>query len=227
MQKTKNNSLIIILIVSLGCVIMGYVDAVIRPQYAMKSAIKILLFMILPFIYSFYDKQLKLKTLFIIDLKGLKKALIVGVSVFAIILGGYLGLGSFFDLSNITTSLTENIGVSADNFLWVAIYISFANSLLEEFFFRGFAFLTLKRFTSKNFAYIFSSLTFALYHVAMMIGWFDITVFTLSMVALFIGGLIFNYFNDKYENIYMSWLIHMFANFGTNAIGLMLFAISN
>ena len=31
-------------------------------------------------------------------------------------------------------------------------------------------------------------------------------------------------FDEKYENIYLSWLVHMFANFATNTIGFMLFA---
>lgn len=57
----------------------------------------------------------------------------------------------------------------------------------------------------------------------MMIGWFDITVFVLTLSALFIGGLIFNYLNEKFESIYISWLIHMFANFAINTIGFILF----
>ena len=32
------------------------------------------------------------------------------------------------------------MGVNAGNFVFVALYISIVNSLLEEFFFRGFAF---------------------------------------------------------------------------------------
>ena len=30
--------------------------------------------------------------------------------------------------------------------------------------------------------------------------------------------------NEKYNNIYLSWLIHMFANFATNTIGFILFS---
>ena len=59
----------------------------------------------------------------------------------------------------------------------------------------------------------------------MMMGWFDISLFLLTIVGLFVGGLIFNYFNEKYKNIYVTWLIHMFANFAINYIGFMLFSI--
>ncbi|MDU5105861.1 type II CAAX endopeptidase family protein [Clostridium sp.] len=223
MLKKKNT---IILIVLIGCLIMGFIDAVIRPEYLIKSFIKIILFSIMPLLYSRYNNELNLSSLFKVkSKKEIIIALLSGVSVFLFILGAYFIIGSFFDFSNVTSSLSENIGVNNNNFLFVAIYISFINSLLEEFFFRGFAFLKLKEVSTRKFAYIFSSLAFALYHVAMMIGWFDISLFLLTIVGLFVGGLIFNYFNEKYKNIYVTWLIHMFANFAINYIGFMLFSI--
>ena len=222
MNKKRN----IILIVLVGCLIMGVVDAVIKPNYLIKSFIKVLLFSIMPILYSRYYKDLDLKSLFKInDKKEVVIALLSGLAIFSFILGSYFLLGRFFDFSNIVSSLSENIGVKSSNFIFVSIYISFANSLLEEFFFRGFAFLKLKEVSSRKFAYIFSALAFSLYHLAMMIGWFDIVLFTLTMLGLFVGGLIFNYFNEKYKNIYVTWLIHMFANFAINFIGLILFNI--
>lgn len=220
----KKRKLIIIIIVLICCLFMAIID-VVKAPYLLKSIFKILLFLIFPFMYSRYDKNVNLKLLFKANKQGLVVAFLSGIFVFAIILGAYFILGPFFDLSNITLSLTKNIGVSKNNFFWVSIYISFINSLLEEFFFRGFSFFTLKDNSSRKFAYIFSSLIFALYHVAIMIGWFDIILFTLTLSALFIGGLIFNYFNEKYKNIYISWLIHMFANFAINSIGFILFGM--
>lgn len=215
---------IIILIVLIGCLIMGFIDAVIRPEYLIKSFIKITLFSIMPILYSRYDKQLNLSSLFKVkSKKEIIIAILSGVGIFVFILGAYFIIGSFFDFSNVVSSLSENVGINNNNFLFVAIYISFINSLLEEFFFRGFAFLKLKEITTRKFANIFSSLAFALYHVAMMIGWFDISLFILTIVGLFIGGIIFNYFNERYKNIYVTWLIHMFANFAINYIGFMLF----
>ncbi|WP_291668146.1 CPBP family intramembrane glutamic endopeptidase [Clostridium sp.] len=214
----------IILIVLLGCVIMGFIDAVIRPQYLTKSFVKIILFSLMPILYSRYNKELNLNSLFKVkSKKEIIIALISGAAVFSFILGAYLILGGFFDFSNVVSSLSANVGIDNSNFIFVAIYISFINSLLEEFFFRGFAFLKLKEVASRKFAYIFSSLAFALYHVAMMIGWFDISLFILTLSGLFVGGIIFNYFNEKYKNIYVSWLIHMFANFAINIVGFMLF----
>ena len=34
-----------------------------------------------------------------------------------------------------------------------------------------------------------------------------------------------DYLNERCENIYMSWLVHMFANFAINTVGCILFGI--
>lgn len=220
-MKTKRN--LILAITAFACVCMGLVDAVIQPGYAVKSAIKAALFLLLPILYSRCDKGANLKRLFIPDKKGILLAVALGIGVYGVILGAYFAFRNVFDFSGLTASLTSTTGVSKDNFLFVALYISFANSLLEEFFFRGFAFLTLKKVSGRKLAYIFSAAMFALYHIAMMIGWFGWPVIALALVGLFAGGVIFNFFNERYGNIYLSWLIHMFANFATNTIGFILF----
>jgi len=221
----KKRTAILTVMVTVCCGIMAIVDGVIQPEYAVKSIVKIALFLICPAIYLGIDKELKLREIFRPNKKGMKIAFSLCIPVYIVILGAYLLLKDVFDFSAITTSLTGNIGVNKSNFIFVALYISFINSLLEEFFFRGFAFLTLKNITTTRFAYIFSSAMFALYHIAMMTGWFSITVFILTLTGLFAGGLIFNYLNAKSGNIYTSWFVHMFANFAINTIGFMLFGI--
>lgn len=212
------------ILVIIACIVMGIVDAVIQPGYAIKSAIKIIMFLLIPIVYGLFLKEFNIKNLMKPDKKGLCIALCLGFVIYGVVLGAYWIFKDVFDFSALTGSLNETTGVNKSNFIWVAIYISFVNSLLEEFFFRGFSFITLKKLTSRKFAYVFSSMAFALYHIAMMIGWFGLPVILISLVGLFIGGMIFNRFDEKSENIYLSWLIHMFANFATNTIGFILFA---
>ena len=212
------------ILVIIACIVMGIVDAVIQPGYAIKSAIKIIMFLLIPIVYGLFFKEFNIKNLMKPDKKGLCIAICLGFVIYGVVLGAYWIFKDVFDFSALTGSLNETTGVNKSNFIWVAIYISFVNSLLEEFFFRGFSFITLKKLTSRRFAYVFSSMVFALYHIAMMIGWFGLPVILISLVGLFIGGMIFNRFDEKSENIYLSWLIHMFANFATNTIGFILFA---
>ena len=207
------------------CVVMALVDGVFMADYFVKSAIKLVLFLCVPLIYAFFDKELSVKNLFKIDKKGILPAVLMGVLIYVVIVGGYFLLRGVFDFTKITGALTKNIGVNGKNFIFVSIYISFVNSLLEEFFFRGFAFLTLSKLIGRKVAYIFSAGVFALYHVAMMIGWFDIPLFIIVMAGLFAGGVIFNFLNEKSGTIYPSWFLHMFANFAINTVGFILFGI--
>lgn len=213
-------------------------DWVLRPDYMVKSLIKIVLFLVLPMLYSAYNGQLDIITLFggrcsksscnkssSLHKKGIGEALIWGIGIFSIIIIAYITLGKYFDFSEITANLESEMGISRHNFVYVAIYISFANSFLEEFFFRGFACLKLQKYTCRKTAYAFSSIIFALYHVAMMAVAFKPELIIVSLAALVCGGLIFNYFNEKYGNIYISWLIHMGANFAINGIAMTLFEI--
>lgn len=224
-MQNKKKIFTICSLVSIFCIIMAVVDGVLMADYFAKSAIKLVLFLGFPAVYAFFDKELSIKPLFKLKGKGLLLAVFLGVGVYAVILGGYLLLKDVFDFGNITGALTKNIGVTGKNFIYVSIYISFVNSLLEEFFFRGFAFLTLKNVSSRKFSYIFSAGVFAIYHVAMMIGWFSLPVFIIVMAGLFVGGLIFNYLNEKSGTVYPSWLLHMCANFAINTVGFILFGI--
>ena len=222
---SKKETLLVVTLVLIGCSIMAFIDGVISPSYYIKSLIKLILFLVLPFTYCLLSKQISFKSLFYFNKKEFLFSLVLGISVYIFILGSYFILGPYFDLSNITLSLQNNIGVNKGNFAFVALYISFINSLLEEFFFRGFAFLGLKKVSSKRFAYIFSSSAFALYHVAFMVDWFAPPLFILMVAGLFIAGMLFNWLNDRNGNIYSSWLVHMFANFSINTIGFILFGI--
>lgn len=204
------------------CGIMALVDGLWQPGYAVKSTVKLAVFGLLPLFFTKLWDLLSLKELFVFQKKGFFTALGLGLSIYALILGGYFLLRNVFDFSGIAGSLTENAGVTKENFLYVSLYISFVNSLLEEFFFRGFLFRNIKDQTKPGYAYGISAILFAAYHIAMMIGWFGFGLNALVLVGLTAGGLIFNWLNEKLGCIYGSWLTHMFANFAINTIGFML-----
>lgn len=221
----NKKSIVIVALTLIFCILMAVVDGLIKADYFIKSAVKLVLFLLLPSVYSLVDKEINIKKLFRPDKAALKGSIALGVFVFAIILGAYTLLKNVFNFSEITGALSANIGVNGRNFVYVSLYISFVNSLLEEFFFRGFSFINLKRVAGRKFAYFFSAGAFALYHIAMMIGWFKMDVFLIVMTGLFAGGLLFNYLDEKSETVFPSWFVHMFANFAINTIGFILFEI--
>ena len=223
----RTKKLYIILSLIIFSLAVTFIDAVVHPPYFSKIPIKILFFLALPMLFFAFwrEEWSEFKALFRFKKKGLLISLLLGIAIFGVILGGYFVTCGFIDFSGVTSSLTEGMGITADNFIWVAIYISIMNSFLEEFFFRGFGFITLKKNVNVGFAYFFSPVLFAIYHVGMLVGMFPPAVLALLMFGLIVGGLIFNALNDKLGNIYPSWFVHMAANFAINTIGFILFGV--
>jgi len=225
MSKNKKK-IAITMIVICACISMYVIEIYLKPEYMLKSIYKIFLFAGLPLIYCAFDKNIKFKEFFIVrDKKQVLISVALGLGVYLIILAVYFIIQKFIDLDNIALQLENNLNVNKDNFVFVALYISFVNSMLEELFFRGFAFLTLNKNSSKLYSYGLSALAFSIYHVSILANWFNVIIYVIFIAGLFGVGLLFNWLNEKYENIYNSWIIHMCANFSINTIGFMMFGI--
>lgn len=214
---------LLVALVLLGCLVMAVVETVLQPVYPVKSGLKLLTFVGCIALYPLltYDP-----TPFAVfrqpDRRSLLAGILLAAATLLVILGGYALLSPWLDLSAITGNLGAKEGITAATFPLAALYISFGNSLLEEFFFRGFAFLTLKQAGGGSFAWLFSSLSFALYHVWIMGSWFHPLWFLLFTAALAVAGLLFNWL-DRRGSLWPAWLVHMAANLATNTIGLHLF----
>lgn len=221
----NKKSAYIIATVLVFSVAVDIIDAVVQPNYFFKIPIKILFFLALPMGFFVVNKKefKEFKKIFVFKRSGILKSLLLGLAVYAVIMSAFLLLRDIIDFSRVTSSLTNGMGITAENFIYVSLYISLMNSFLEEFFFRGYGFFTLKKYTNRKFAYIFSSGIFAVYHIGMLMGMFGIGALSLLLFGLIAGGCIFNYLNETNENIYSSWFVHMFANFAINTVGFILF----
>lgn len=226
-MKTITKKHYVMLSAILCALAMSFVDGVIQPPYAVKSAVKVVLFLLVPMSYFLIQGELKglFQTLFVPKKRDLLIALGLGIGVYGVILGGYWVITRFLDLTDAILQLTADGGVSAENFGAVSMYIALVNSLLEEFLFRGYAFLSLKKLTSRRFAYLFSAAVFALYHFGMVAGSGDPLIWILAMAGLFIAGVVLNFLNEKSGNIITSWLVHMFANLAINTVGFYIFGM--
>ena len=210
----KRKALYILFAIILACAFMALVETVIRPGYLVKSCIKWVLFLGL----SIGSLRGSLRR------EGLGLGLCLGGGIFAVILAAFFLFRNFIDLRAIADGLLGKEGISRENFLWVALYISICNSFLEELLFRGLGYLALREHTSEAFAMVFSAAAFAVYHAAILDGWFSWWVYGLCMLGLFVGGLIFNAL-DRRGGILPSWLAHAGANLAINTIGLMMFGL--
>ena len=217
----------IIFSITLLSLVVTYVDAVIKPNYFVKIPFKIIAFLLLPILYFIVNKeeQKEFKKLFKFRKKDILKGIKIGLPIYIMMMASYFISRNIIDFSNVAPNLSQTMGITKENYFLVALYIPLLNSFQEEFFFRGYGFIQLKEKTSRIFAYIFTSLMFSFYHIGMLMGSFDWYVIILLLLGLIVGGCIFNYLNEKNDNIYVSWIVHMFINFAINTIGGILYGI--
>ena len=218
MEGNKKEKYGVIFITVICCIIMALIETVVEPPYFVKSASKAAVFLALPFLSM---KLLRIKVFdrsFALNKKTLLKLLLLGLCIYSVIIGAWFLTKNTFDYAALVDSLSADQKVDGGSFIWVALYISFGNSFLEEFLFRFLAFLKLSEFTTKRTAYLFSSAMFAVYHIAMIGASFPPLLLTVALIGLFIGGVVFDFVDEKSKNIYHSWIIHMFADFAIMTI---------
>ena len=97
----KRSTTLVLFVTVICCLAMALVDGVLRPGYAVKSAIKIALFMLIPLIASKMDRSVLYLQLLRPKKKGLLPAIALGVGMYVVILGGYFLISPFFDFSQI------------------------------------------------------------------------------------------------------------------------------
>lgn len=231
-MSKKNLSYIII--TSVVTIILLYItDQVLTLSYLSKIGVKTVLFAIFPLIYTLKTGENVFKSS-ILNLKEnrhkskkMNLGLILGLAVFVIIIIAYIFMKQFIDSEQMILEFKEKYKIDKSNIIYYSLYLVFVNSFLEEFFFRGFIFLNIKKLGLKRLAYLLSSLLFAIYHIANFQNWLFIAAFVLALVGLFLGGYIFNYLDDKQNTFLNSWFVHICADLAIALIGLNIFGIIN
>lgn len=212
----------------LACTILYFVEQVLVVNYMVKTIAKILLFTLIPYYYIRFIKRLSFKDFIsfkTVDKHHLKLGLFFGLGSFIIIFITYYLLQNIIDFGSIVDELQHKSKITPTNFTVVGLYITFGNSFLEEFFFRGFIFLNLYQLRLKKTAYVYSSLLFAFYHIAIFKTWFNIWLIGLALIGLIVIGFIFNWLNTKSKNFLNSWIVHILADSAIILIGMRLFNI--
>ena len=213
---TRKSQIIISSIIA--CLIMFVVETYIKPGFVIKSLVKLVVFTsaVLAYVRTSSKGEVIFK---MIDRSKIKYLVILGFVVYYLLLGGYSVFKDFIDLEKIKQSLLEKEGVGRHNFIYVTLYISIINSFLEEMFFRGFIFKGLKDLGDAKLAYIFSSILFALYHIAIMGTWFSPWMLILLILGLVATGIFFDYMTERFGSFLAPWFVHAMANLAINTVG--------
>lgn len=227
MNKKSMDKKYIITTTLIACIALYFVEQFMSVNYAVKTVAKILLFGLIPYFYIIMKKSSIKKALNFenIDKKHLKYGFLLGIFCFLTIIVTYCILKNVIDFESISYEMQNKSKITPGNFILVGAYVTFGNSFLEEFFFRGFVFLNLYECGYKKIAYIFSALAFGLYHIGIFKNWFNLPLTLLALVGLISVGFIFNLLNTKSKNFLNSWLVHIFADSAIILIGFKMFEI--
>ncbi|MCG7334887.1 CPBP family glutamic-type intramembrane protease [Sporosarcina sp. ACRSM] len=194
--------------------ILIWIEQVLEVTYLLKTVAKATLFLLVPFIL-FRKTGFPFFRLRQTDRKSMNIAIVFGIAIMGTILATFILLQPFIDIDALVDDLAD-AGVTSIVFPFVAFYILFGNSLLEEFFFRG----LLPSFLDRPLLrLLLPSFFFAIYHIAIFLPWFSTPILLLAVAGLWIGGIIFQLVNERSGTILPSWIIHMFADVGVLIVG--------
>ena len=216
-QMMKNKQALLITIFSIAaCALHAIMLQTRFNSYLYTSAFKVFIFILCPYIYFKVAKKGKFEDLTALfsmhgDRKNIRHALLMGLGVITLIVAAFTILLPFLDSVYIDDALAD-IGITAGNAFFVAIYIVVINAALEQFFFRGFAFMSLYRMGLKRYAHAFSALLFSFYHIPILFGAVTPGILVLCTVGLVAAGLIFNYLAVRFRSITGSLIVHISAN---------------
>lgn len=214
-KEKKKEKLFVFSSMLLFTVLMSLIEYLLRPNYLFKCLIKLSLIAAMIILYGILYKP---------DLKGKlslrfpkdRRFYLFLIGIYLLVLSGFFIFSGRLDLPGIRDSLMEKEGLSRQNCLYVFAYIIFVNSFIEELFFRVYPLLSGEDELSSM---VLSSLLFSFYHMGIISGWFDLLVYLLSLLALFVAGMFLHLADRHYKTYTAGWLIHMFANLAINTIG--------
>ncbi|HHT70479.1 MAG: type II CAAX endopeptidase family protein [bacterium] len=212
---------------TLSCALLYWIEQGIGVSYLLKTAFKLLLLISVPIIYERFVKKEKAE---ILNFKNWRHTsvwpgLIFGVVFALVLLLAYFLVGPQIELPRIAVELENKLKINPANFLFVGLYITLGNSFIEEFFFRGFIFLTLLESGRPKTAYLLSSCLFAIYHVAIFRNWFSPPIFLLALFGLIVVGLLFSWMDARHHNFVNSWIAHALADSVIIIIGMHMFGM--
>lgn len=144
--------------------------------------------------------------------RGLAMSAGLGILAIAIFCSLYYFLGDLLlDKTMITRKIGEQFSVTATTVLLVAPITIFINSMLEEFFYRGFAFGQLVQ-RHRSLGYLLPATAFTVQHILFIYHWMSPLPLVMAVTGLFVFALVLQRVYEKTESIAAPWLIHVLGD---------------
>ncbi|MFK5921080.1 MAG: type II CAAX endopeptidase family protein [Verrucomicrobiota bacterium] len=107
----------------------------------------------------------------------------------------------------------EDLGM-LKHYIEFSIFISLFNSLIEECYWRWFAYGTLRRLMPRTWAHILAALAFSAHHIVVVSQFFPLSFALFVGFSVGVGGLIWSLMYQKYNTILGPWVCHIIIDAG-------------
>ena len=187
----------------------GFLDKV---NYFISSSYKLIFFT--PIFYRMYFQKKKLLESFIegFNWRNFKKYFLsflsIGLGLSVIYFLGFLFLSRFIDFNQVLSKIKQFASIDAKNIVYVGIYMIIINSLIEEFFWRGFVFKEINKISNHWSVYLLTAFAFSIYHVAIIYDWISFSLLLVAVFGLTGYSIVKNIVFRMYKDLYGCWLIH-------------------
>jgi membrane protease YdiL (CAAX protease family) len=112
----------------------------------------------------------------------------------------------------------EQLGI-LNHYVAFAIFLSFVNSAVEEFYWRWFVYGQLRRLLPGWRAHALAGAAFAAHHVVVVTQFFPIVEALSFGVAVGLGGVIMSVLYERQRTICGAWVCHLVVDLGIMGIG--------
>jgi membrane protease YdiL (CAAX protease family) len=140
--------------------------------------------------------------------------LIWGMILFTMICLFFLILhDSIIDSKRIYT-LLSSWTFTIENTIFFSIYMVVGNSLLEEFFWRGYLYHKLLKIRGVTFTILLTALFYSSYHVIITMKLYSFLISILFTIVVFAVGTIWGYLRYRLNSVYVTIISHFLADLG-------------
>ena len=228
-MRDKKQLLLLLSLIIFPPIIIVLSRQILPNNYFFSSLYKLVF--LSPIIFAMWSEKKSLKQAlfqnfsFATFKKNIWRLTLLGIFLSGIYLTSFFVFKNFLDISTITSKLNSLININLTNLIFIGLYIIIFNSLLEEYFWRGFLFAKLDKILKPWQAYLITGIAFSFHHVMFYYNWFNLGFFVLVTFGLTVYALIMNYVFKKYQDLFSCWYVHIFADIAQIFIAFKIFEL--
>lgn len=153
--------------------------------------------------------------------RELGAGILLGVGMFGVIYGAYVGLGQRWLEPATVQAAAAQVGLlNPAIYLASAVYFTFGNALVEEYIWRWFVYQKCEVLVPGGWAVALAALFFTLHHIIALAGFTGSWgVVILGSVGVFVAGVVWSWCYLTYRSLWACYISHLLADLAIAIVG--------